>query len=211
MTKVFFFFPCFLSQDDPHLDGLLNGITFTPPDLYWFPDTQKEPHLDLDMPSPGSFNISYGSIQFPDGDATKFASSVIVDPDEHHYEGLTSQMNSVIENWNLNHGFCAEAEDRADHASVTDFLQNKNPIRESKKDCIVTQNPNANSKLSSTWNEPVGPNQRGSFGPPETASAGHEPSSSTGFLVYLLLIMVLIAVMVLGINERFKSLCHEVI
>ena len=167
--------------------------------------------MDLDISSPGSFNISYGGIQFPDGDATKFASSVIVDPDEHHSEGLTSQMNSVIENRNLNRGFCAEAEDTTDHGSVTDFLQNKNPIRESKKDCIVTQNPNANSKLSSTWNEPVGPNQRGSFGPPETASASHEPSSSTGFLVYLLLIMVLIAVMVLGINERFKSLCHEVI
>ena len=202
-----FFFPCFLPQDDPHLDGLSNDITFTPPDPDWFSDIEKEPHLV--MPSPGSFNICYGSIQFSDGDTTKFADSLIVDPDEPHSEGLTSQRSSVIENWNLNHGFCLEAEDRADYGTVTDFLQNKNPIRESNKDSMV--NPNANSKLSSTWNEPVGTNQRGSFGSPGTASARHEPSSSTGLLVYLLLIMVLIAVMVLGINERFKSLCHEVI
>ena len=161
------------------------------------------------MPSPSSFNNSYGSIQFLDGDATKFADSLIVDHDEHHSEGLTSQRCTVIENWNLNHGFSLEAEDMADYGSVTDLLQNKNPIRESNKDCIV--DPNANPKLSSTWNEPVGTNQRGSFGSPETASASHEPSSSTGFLLYLLLIMVLIAVMVLGINERFKSLFHEVI
>ena len=85
------------------------------------------------MASPSSFNNSYESIQFPDGDATKFADSLIVDPDEHHYEGLTSQRSFVIENWNLNHGFCLQAEDRADYGYVTDLLQNKNPIRESNK------------------------------------------------------------------------------
>ena len=85
------------------------------------------------MASPSSFNNSYGSIQFPYGDATKFADSLIVDPDEHHSEGLISQRSSVIENWNLNHGFCLQAKDMADYCSVTDLLQNKNPIRESNK------------------------------------------------------------------------------
>ena len=163
------------------------------------------------MPPPNSFNISYESIQFLDGDATKFAYGFIIDPNEHHSKGLTNQRSSTIKNWNLNHGFCLEDEDEADYGSVTDFLQNKNPNREFKKDYIVTQNPNVNSNLSSTRNEPVRTNQRGSFDSLETAFTSHEPSSSTIFVVYFLLTMVLIAVMDVGLNVRFKSLCQEVI
>ena len=101
-------------------------------------------------------------------------------------------------------GSCLQAKDRAEYGSVIDLLQNKNPIREFNRDSKVTEK--ANRKRSSIWNEPVGMNKKGSFSSPETASASHEPSSSPGYLVNLLLgillFVVLIAVMVIDINAK---------
>ncbi|XP_010661526.1 NAC domain-containing protein 62 isoform X2 [Vitis vinifera] len=70
-----------------------------------------------------------------------------------------------------------KADDRTEHRSAIDLFQYKT-IRESKKDCIVTEK--ANPKLSSIRNWPVTGNQKGSFNSLETVSASHEPSSSAG-------------------------------
>ncbi|KAJ9680982.1 hypothetical protein PVL29_020076 [Vitis rotundifolia] len=221
------------SYEDPQLQGLLNDIIFTPPGSDWFSDTEQG--LDWDLPSPSGFNSSSGSMQFQDGfDSAEFLNSLIDDPDEYHCEGLTGQGSSAVDGLNLNNGsagrlsarpqspqkgvydkdsgsssntdtevpqaFCLQAKDGAEYGFVIDLLQNKSPIR----DCKVTEK--ANRKRSSIWNEPVGMNKKGSFSSPETSSASHEPSSSPGYLVNLLLgillFVVLIAVMVIDINAK---------
>ncbi|XP_034708698.1 protein NTM1-like 9 isoform X2 [Vitis riparia] len=218
----------------PQLQGLLNDFTSTPPGSDWFSKIQLG--LGLDLPSPSGFNNSYGSMQFQDGfDTAEFVASLIVEQDEYHCEGLTGQGSSAVDGRNLNNGSagrlsagpqspqkgvygkdggsssntdttvlqgsCLQAKDRAEYGYP---LQNKNPIREFNRDCKVTEK--ANRKRSSIWNEPVGMNKKGSFSSPETASASHEPSSSPGYLVNLLLgillFVVLIAVMVIDINAK---------
>ena len=231
------FFSLLLTQEDSQLQGLLNDFTSTPPSSDWFSDTEQG--LDWDLPSPSGFNNIYGSMQFQDGfDTAEFVTSLTVEPDEYHCEGLTGQGSSAVNGRNLNNGSagrlsagpqspqkgvygkdggsssntdtavlqgsCLQAKDRAEYGSVIDLLQNKNPIREFNRDSKVTEK--ANRKRSSIWNEPVGMNKKGSFSSPETASASHEPSSSPGYLVNLLLgillFVVLIAVMVIDINAK---------
>ena len=99
---MFSFFSCFLPQEDPQQQGLLNDITFTPLDSDLFSDTEQG--LDLDLPSPSGINNGYGSMQFQDGFDTEFAGSLIIGPDECHCEGLTSQGSSAVDSWNLNPG-----------------------------------------------------------------------------------------------------------
>ena len=95
----------------------------------------------------------------------------------------------------------------AEYDSATNH--NKDSIKESKKDCEVTQKANVKLSPKSIWNVPVGSNQKGSFNCPETASVSHEQSSSPDYLVNLLvgmlLFVILIAVMVLDINAKVSK------
>ena len=189
------YFSCFLPQEDPQLQGLLNDITFTPPGSDWFSETQQE--LGLDLPSHSGFNNYYGSMQFQDGvDTSDFVDSLIVDPDENHCEGLTGQGSSAVDGWNLNKGYVSRLSARPKGPLKGVYGKGGGSI--SNTDTAVLQ--------GSIWNWPVGMNKKGSFGSPETASASHEPSSLPGYLVNLLvgilLFVVLIAAIVLDINAK---------
>ncbi|RVW32591.1 Protein NTM1-like 9 [Vitis vinifera] len=100
-----------------------------------------------------------------------------------------------------------KAKEMAEYDSATNH--NKDSIKESKKDCEVTQKANVKLSPKSIWNVPVGSNQKGSFNCPETASVSHEQSSSPDYLVNLLvgmlLFVILIAVMVLDINAKVSK------
>ena len=169
------YFSCFLPQEDPQLQGLLNDITFTPPGSDWFSETQQE--LGLDLPSHSGFNNYYGSMQFQDGvDTSDFVDSLIVDPDENHCEGLTGQGSSAVDGWNLNKGYVSRLSARPKGPVKGVYGKGGGSI--SNTDTAVLQ--------GSIWNWPVGMNKKGSFSSSETASASHEPSSLPGYLVNLL-------------------------
>ncbi|CBI38739.3 unnamed protein product, partial [Vitis vinifera] len=61
-----------------------------------------------------------------------------------------------------------KAKEMTEYDSATDH--NKDSIKESKKDCEVTQKANVKLSPKSIWNVPVGSNQKGFFNCPETAS-----------------------------------------
>ncbi|KAL6322238.1 hypothetical protein AAG906_005196 [Vitis piasezkii] len=162
--------------------------------------TSEDPQLQglgLDLPSHSGFNNNYGSMQFQDGvDTADFVDSLIVDPDENHYEGLTGQGSSAVDGWNLNKGYVSRLSARP--KGPLKGVYGKGGGSSSNTDTAVLQ--------GSIWNWPVGMNKKGSFSSPETASASHEPSSLPGYLVNLLvgilLFVVLIAAIVLDINAK---------
>ncbi|RVW85185.1 Protein NTM1-like 9 [Vitis vinifera] len=126
-------------QEDPQLPGLLNDIPFTPLDSDWFSDTEQDLTWISHLPVALTIAMEICSYQPPQS------------PLKGVYgKGPGSSSNT---NTQVLQGFCLQAKDRAEYGSVIDLLQNKNPIREFKKDSEVTEKANPN--LSSIWNESV--------------------------------------------------------